>query len=172
MKKKSKQTMFKVADLFTFGNAAMGLLAIMFFIMNRATTGAILILIAILFDFFDGKVAKWMKQQNEIGKQFDSLSDLISFGVAPAILGFTLGLNSASAIVILIFYALCGLYRLARYNVTKSKGFEGIPITISALIIVILSFFISFTEYTAYVLALYAVLGLLMVSKIRVKRLI
>lgn len=92
----------------------------------------------LFFDFMDGKVARWRKKSSLMGQELDSLADLISFGVAPATLAFTLGLRTPIDSLLLTFFILCGLSRLARFNVTvaalpkdasgKSKYFEGTPI--------------------------------------------
>lgn len=93
------------------------------------------------FDAFDGKVARWRKKSSLMGQELDSLADLISFGVAPAMVAFTLGMRSVVDTLGLTFFVLCGLTRLARFNVTvstlpkdatgKSKFFEGTPIPTS-----------------------------------------
>ncbi|EGR49079.1 hypothetical protein MKX07_006896 [Trichoderma sp. CBMAI-0711] len=95
----------------------------------------------LFFDFFDGKVARWRKKSSLMGQELDSLADLISFGVAPAMVAFSLGLRTRADTVGLTFFVLCGLTRLARFNVTvavlpkdatgKSKYFEGTPIPTS-----------------------------------------
>ncbi|KAK5995764.1 CDP-diacylglycerol--serine O-phosphatidyltransferase [Cladobotryum mycophilum] len=95
----------------------------------------------LFFDFFDGKVARWRKKSSLMGQELDSLADLISFGVAPAMVAFSIGLRSFADTVGLTFFVLCGLTRLARFNVTvavlpkdgtgKSKYFEGTPIPTS-----------------------------------------
>ncbi|KAI9797983.1 MAG: CDP-diacylglycerol-serine O-phosphatidyltransferase [Piccolia ochrophora] len=92
----------------------------------------------LFFDFMDGKVARWRGKSSLMGQELDSLADLISFGLAPAVLAFALGLRTPLDHVLLTFYVLCGLSRLARFNVTvsslpkdasgKSKYFEGTPI--------------------------------------------
>lgn len=97
----------------------------------------------LFFDFFDGKVARWRKKSSLMGQELDSLADLISFGVAPATVGFAIGLRTFADTLILSFYVLCGLTRLARFNVTvamlpkdktgKSQYFEGTPIPFSCL---------------------------------------
>lgn len=93
------------------------------------------------FDAFDGKVARWRKKSSLMGQELDSLADLISFGVAPAMVAFALGMRSVLDTLALTFFVLCGLTRLARFNVTvstlpkdatgKSKYFEGTPIPTS-----------------------------------------
>ncbi|PHH58999.1 hypothetical protein CDD81_3957 [Ophiocordyceps australis] len=95
----------------------------------------------LFFDFFDGRVARWRNKSSLMGQELDSLADLISFGVAPAMVAFSLGLRSILDTLGLCFFVLCGLARLARFNVTvsvlpkdasgKSKFFEGTPIPTS-----------------------------------------
>lgn len=97
----------------------------------------------LFFDFFDGKVARWRQKSSLMGQELDSLADLISFGVAPASVGFAIGFRTFVDTIILSFYVLCGLTRLARFNVTvamlpkdktgKSKYFEGTPIPFACL---------------------------------------
>ncbi|MCJ1388999.1 CDP-diacylglycerol-serine O-phosphatidyltransferase [Xylographa bjoerkii] len=92
----------------------------------------------LFFDFMDGKVARWRGKSSLMGQELDSLADLISFGVAPATFAFALGLRTPLDTLVLAFFVLCGLTRLARFNVTvaavpkdasgKSKYFEGTPI--------------------------------------------
>lgn len=99
--------------------------------------------LGLFFDLFDGKVARWRKKSSLMGQELDSLADLISFGVAPASVGFAIGLRSFTDQILLSFYVLCGLTRLARFNVTvslipkdetgKSKYFEGTPIPFACL---------------------------------------
>lgn len=97
----------------------------------------------LFFDFFDGKVARWRQKSSLMGQELDSLADLISFGVAPASVGFAIGFRTTLDQILLTFYVLCGLTRLARFNVTvamlpkdktgKSKYFEGTPIPFACL---------------------------------------
>ncbi|KAF4305337.1 CDP-alcohol phosphatidyltransferase [Botryosphaeria dothidea] len=95
----------------------------------------------LFFDFMDGKVARWRKKASMMGQELDSLADLISFGVAPACCAMAIGMRTPLDHFLLTFYVLCGLTRLARFNVTvqllpkdatgKSKYFEGTPIPTS-----------------------------------------
>jgi CDP-diacylglycerol--serine O-phosphatidyltransferase len=97
----------------------------------------------LFFDFFDGKVARWRKKSSLMGQELDSLADLVSFGVAPAAAAFAMGFRSPVDHLLLTFFVLCGLTRLARFNVTvamlpkdetgKSKYFEGTPIPFACL---------------------------------------
>ena len=93
------------------------------------------------FDFMDGRVARWRKKSSMMGQELDSLADLISFGVAPACIAFTIGMRTTVDHFLLTFFVLCGLTRLARFNVTaaelphdasgKASYFEGTPIPMS-----------------------------------------
>jgi len=97
----------------------------------------------LFFDFFDGKVARWRKKSSLMGQELDSLADLVTFGVATAAAGFAIGFRTNVDQIFLSFYVLCGLTRLARFNVTvamlpkdksgKSKYFEGTPIPFACL---------------------------------------
>jgi CDP-diacylglycerol--serine O-phosphatidyltransferase len=101
-----------------------------------------------LFDFFDGKVARWKGESSILGQELDSLADLISFGVAPAALAFVIGLRSLLDILTLSLFVCCGLARLARFNVTthlipkdekgKSTHFEGLPIPSSLILVALM----------------------------------
>ena len=144
------------ADLLTIGNASCGTIAI-FLCLDYLATGTarflwsafILLPAALVCDVLDGYVARLhKKRQSVLGADLDSLADVISFGVAPAMLGFTLGLRGGWDMVILTYFVVCGVSRLARFNVTASaladettgkvKYFEGTPIPTSVLIVVLL----------------------------------
>jgi CDP-diacylglycerol--serine O-phosphatidyltransferase len=146
---------FHLADLFTFANASCGTLSV-FLCMHYLATGqrrAIgivfgLLPLALLFDVFDGLVARWRKQPSTLGADLDSLADSISFGVAPAVLGFALGLRGGWDVLILTYFVACGISRLARYNVTaatlttlsgKVAYFEGVPIPANVIIVLLLA---------------------------------
>lgn len=135
---------FHLADLFTLGNAASGLLAILFSLLymesrslNHFFAAVAFTPAALLFDWVDGRVARWRRRQSALGRELDSLADVISFGVAPAVLGFAAGLRGAWDWLALIYFVCCGVSRLARYNITaealsaggdKVAYFEGTPI--------------------------------------------
>ncbi|KAJ2936720.1 hypothetical protein H1R20_g375, partial [Candolleomyces eurysporus] len=107
-------------------------------------------LAGLMFDFLDGKVARWRKSTSLLGQELDSLADLISFGVAPALLAFVCGLRTYLDTVVLTGFICCGLARLARFNATvalvpKGKGgkaayFEGLPIPSSLGLVAVLSY--------------------------------
>ncbi|HEY1268620.1 MAG TPA: CDP-alcohol phosphatidyltransferase family protein [Candidatus Binatia bacterium] len=145
---------YRAADLLTLGNAASGTAAI-FAIMSyletpdrwRVYLAIGLLPLALVFDIADGRVARWQKKHSLFGGELDSLADIVSFGVAPAALGYALGMRGGWDVAILLFFVACGVSRLARYNVTaaeiaaageKVKYFEGTPIPSSLFLILIL----------------------------------
>jgi len=147
---------YSPADALTIGNAACGTIAIFLCLDyiasgNRRFLWAAFLLLpaALICDVLDGYVARLSKKrQSVLGADLDSLADVISFGVAPAVLGFTLGLQGGWDMVILTYFVVCGVSRLARFNVTaaaladaetgKVKYFEGTPIPSSILIVALL----------------------------------
>jgi CDP-diacylglycerol--serine O-phosphatidyltransferase len=145
---------YTVADLFTLANGSCGTISI-FLCLNYIAEGrnqlfwiAFLLLFAALgCDIVDGYWSRKSGRHSVLGADLDSLADVVSFGVAPAVLGFTLGLRGAWDMVILAYFVVCGISRLARFNVTaaalsdksgKVKYFEGTPIPTSILIVALL----------------------------------
>ena len=148
---------YTAADALTIGNASCGTVAI-FLCLDYVATGSarflwiafFLLPLALLLDVMDGYVARAQKhRQSAFGSDLDSLADVISFGVSPAVLGFTLGLRGGWDMVCLTYFVVCGVSRLARFNVTaasladsrtgKVKYFEGTPIPTSILIVGLLA---------------------------------
>jgi len=144
------------ADALTVGNAACGTIAI-FLCLDYLAAGSraflwmafLLLPLALVCDVLDGYVARLDRtRQSALGADLDSLADVISFGVAPAVLGFTLGLRGGWDMLILTFFVVCGVSRLARFNVTaaaladadtgKVKYFEGTPIPTSIVLVLLL----------------------------------
>jgi len=145
---------FHVADLLTLANAASGTGAIflsMAYIAAAAPSkiyaAGIMLLLAVVFDLLDGRVARWRHSASPMGRELDSLADAVSFGVAPACLARAVGLNGAWDTVALVFFVACGISRLARYNITseelsdesgKVAYYEGAPITTSLGLVLLL----------------------------------
>ena len=146
---------FHLADWFTLGNAFCGtgaIFAAMRYLQQRDVQdlllGMALIPLAFVFDALDGRIARWRKVASTLGRELDSLADVISFGVAPAALGYACGLQGGWDWLVLSYFVGCGVSRLARYNVTaeqlsgaegKVKYFEGTPIPTSVLIVAMLA---------------------------------
>jgi CDP-diacylglycerol---serine O-phosphatidyltransferase len=147
---------FVLADLLTLGNGFCGtgaVLALMQYLITQddawLSTAMALLPVALAFDVADGRVARWRRQSSTLGADLDSLADVISFGLAPAALGFAVGLRGALDVVILLYFVACGISRLARFNATadelsddsgKVEYFEGTPIPTSVLLVLLLWF--------------------------------
>jgi CDP-diacylglycerol--serine O-phosphatidyltransferase len=165
--------LLKFADIFTIGNLCSGVLSSFFSAKGSFGLGAAMLFAAVIFDLIDGKIAAVMKQQNDFGKQLDSLADLVSFGVAPVMLYFCLVKPGALGILALLFFVVCGMLRLARYNISKAKGFIGIPITSNGIIFPLLYVLYLLSMNTVFIWPLvFVLMGLLMVSGIKVGRLL
>ena len=145
---------FVLADLITLANAGLGTAAI-FLCLNHVAgsrtpylwTAFLLLPLALACDVLDGTVARRLNRRSPLGADLDSLADIVSFGVAPAVLGFALGLRGMWDALILIYFVNCGISRLARFNVTaetlsegtgKVKYYEGTPIPTSIIIVAVL----------------------------------
>ena len=146
---------FHLADWFTLANAFCGtgaVFAAMRFLQEGGVRdlllGMALIPLAFVFDALDGRIARWRKVASTLGRELDSLADVISFGLAPAALGYACGLQGGWDWLVLSYFVGCGVSRLARYNVTaeslsgdegKVKYFEGTPIPTSVAIVGLLA---------------------------------
>ena len=137
---------FHLADFLTLANAACGVAAIFLVMMymGNASVAHFLAAAALVFDVLDGRIARWRHTHSALGRELDSLADIISFGVAPATLAFAAGLRGGWDSLVLIYFVCCGVSRLARYNVTaeslaqgsdKVAYFEGTPIPTSVLLV-------------------------------------
>lgn len=146
---------FHLADWFTLSNAICGTAAI-FSTISYVQMGAVrhiyfacaLVFAALVFDIVDGRVARWREKSSVMGRELDSLADVISFGVAPAMFGYGLGMQGLYDRIVLVYFVACGVSRLARYNVTaealaggagKVTFFEGTPIPTSFLLVCLLT---------------------------------
>ena len=193
---------FHLADWFTLANAVCGTGA-MFAMMTYLQTNDVkhvyfacgLVLAALIFDVLDGRIARWRQQTSVLGRELDSLADIISFGVAPAVIAYGCGMQGLYDRSVLTYFVACGVSRLARYNVTaealsegadKVKFFEGTPSPTSLVLVLVL--FVAATQgalheslwfgkiilagFTLHPLVLlFALSGSLMVSRIRIPKL-
>ena len=189
---------FHLADWFTLGNAVCGMGAL-FSVMTYLQVGEVMhiyfacgmVLAAVVFDVLDGRIARWRQQTSAMGRELDSLADVISFGVAPAAIAYGCGMQGLYDRIVLVYFVACGVSRLARYNITaealseggsKVKYFEGTPIPTSLLLVLLM--FVAATQgalreslwfgefklagFSLHPLVLvFAVSGSLMVSRIR-----
>ena len=193
---------FQLADWFTLGNAACGtgaIFSMLTYLQNNDVRHIYfaggMVFAAMIFDVLDGRIARWRQKNSIMGRELDSLADVISFGVAPAVIAYGCGMQGLYDRIVLTFFVACGVSRLARYNVTaealsgdegKVKYFEGTPIPTSLLLVILLFaaawqgalgenlWFgkIMLGGFTLHPLVLcYAVSGSLMVSRIRFPKL-
>ena len=142
---------FHFADWFTLANAVCGTGAVLTSMsylqtgdVSRVYVASAAILAALIFDVLDGRIARWRQTSSALGRELDSLADVISFGVAPAVLAYACGMQGFFDRVILAYFVACGVSRLARYNVTaealsdgtgKVTYFEGTPIPTSIVLV-------------------------------------
>lgn len=147
---------FHLADFFTLANAACGVLALFFsmqYLIDRQIAdfflAAAMAPAAFIFDILDGRIARWRQQHSALGRELDSLADVISFGVTPAVLAFAAGMQTIGDKIALVYFVCCGVSRLARYNVTaeslsagadKVAYFEGTPIPTSVILTAVFAF--------------------------------
>ena len=126
-----------IPNVFTFINLSCGIISILSVMNEKYAIAGAFILLAGLVDRYDGRIARFLNVSSDLGKELDSLADLVSFGVAPSILVYILfnleyfGPNGLLGFAVLLLFPICGAYRLARFNTTDFDGaFTGVPITI------------------------------------------
>lgn len=138
----------QIPNLFTLGNLSCGVLAILFVFKDQAQTSALLIIVAAVLDFFDGFLARALKVSGELGKQLDSLADLVTFGVAPSfmLMHFSDGIDERFQYAFLLL-AIFSAYRLAKFNIDtrQTTTFIGVPTPITGISVASWAF-VSFSE--------------------------
>lgn len=192
---------FHLADWFTLANAVCGVGAL-FSTMTYLQTQQVLhiylacglVPIALVFDVLDGRIARWRQRSSAMGRELDSLADVISFGVAPAAIAYACGMQGLFDRIVLVFFVTCGVSRLARYNVTaeelsagsdKVAYFEGTPIPTSLVLVAVLfaaatqgalgeQLWFGVVHVAGFrlhpLVLLYAVSGSLMISRLRIPK--
>jgi len=144
-----RKGVYILPNLITTGGLFCGFYSVIASLRGDFLIAAVAIMAANLFDVLDGRIARWRHRASAMGRELDSLADVISFGVAPATLGFAAGMRGGLDAVILVYFVCCGVSRLARYNVTaetlsegsgKVKYFEGTPIPTSVAITGVLAY--------------------------------
>ncbi|REK68778.1 MULTISPECIES: CDP-diacylglycerol--serine O-phosphatidyltransferase [Cohnella] len=160
-----------IPSLFTVGNLFLGVLAIILAFNDRAEGAALLVIIAMLLDGVDGRVARALNAQTEFGKELDSLSDVISFGVAPAFIMYQAAftdVNPALAWIVTAIFPICGALRLARFNVIEGIPgyFIGLPIPAAGGVLATLALFDQELHVSLLLVSTLA-LSFLMVSSIK-----
>lgn len=168
---KSIPKIMKLPDYITLLNLVSGLLAIYSAIHHHFFAAAVLLLAGVFFDAIDGAVARRLHQESKFGAELDSLSDLVTFGVAPMVLVMAY-YNVTWLSLLAILIPVCGALRLARHNINRhlTKGYLiGLPITMSGLVMPLLVIFKLNQNIAAAVILL---LGLFFVSTRRVNKLL
>jgi len=162
----------QTANILTLFNLSLGGFAIISIMHNQLNLSLLLIFLAALADRFDGMVARKFNIESELGKQLDSMCDIISFGVAPALLlynGILIDFGAPGA-AFAVLYIACGALRLARFNISENNGyFTGVPITVAGCIAT-LSFLVSPYLQPIFFIFLMIILSVLMVSPFKLKK--
>ncbi|WP_064092433.1 CDP-diacylglycerol--serine O-phosphatidyltransferase [Rossellomorea aquimaris] len=168
----AKKLKSQSANLVTLSNLFLGGFAIISTFHNQLNLSLLLIFIAALADRFDGIIARKFQCESDFGKQLDSMSDIISFGVAPALLLYQAALVhfDVPGILITLFYIACGAYRLARFNITEtSHYFIGLPITVAGCFLTLSYLALPYIPGVSF-LILTMLFSFLMISPFQIKK--
>ena len=173
-------------NIITLGNLTLGMMAIMLVIISTPRNdflikASFIVMFAALTDRLDGKVARRLNAVSDLGKELDSLADLVSFGIAPAVIAWKMCLVTLGPVgaIICVIYPIAGAYRLARYNSTEFENvYYGVPITIAGALLSLVNLIDSFAiiknrftlVYTIVTAVFCLLLSFLMVSRIRVEK--
>jgi CDP-diacylglycerol--serine O-phosphatidyltransferase len=176
---KRRRAVYLIPNLLTTGNLFSGLFAILAVFKGHYLAAAVAIMVALIFDMLDGKSARWTNSTSQFGVEYDSLADLVAFGVAPGLLmyGWALSVYDMLGPAVMFAFVACGALRLARFNVmtatSESKYFTGLPIPAAASVVATLVIFdrevaqLGLAEKPIAVLVLTLSLAFLMVSTIK-----
>ena len=177
----SKKTRYLLPNILTLGGVCLGISSIKFSIDGNYSLAVIFILFAAILDALDGRVARLIKGTSEFGKELDSLTDFVSFGIAPVFILYFWELNNYGKLgwAIALIYSVCCVLRLARFNLTKINNlelwknnyFEGVPSPAGGLLILMplifelsdLNLNVNLKNFTPYFTILIAIL---LVSKL------
>lgn len=167
-----KKVKSNLANILTLVNISFGGAAIIACTQGQLHVSLFLIFIAALADRFDGMVARKLQIESEIGKQLDSMSDIISFGVAPALLiyqGILVDFGYPG-IFFTILYMICGAYRLARFNISESNGyFTGLPITAAGCVLTISYLAYPYIPTYSFIFIIF-ILSIAMIANFKLKK--
>ncbi|UAC47326.1 CDP-diacylglycerol--serine O-phosphatidyltransferase [Bacillus aquiflavi] len=167
-----KKIKSQTANVLTLTNLSLGGFAIIFILKGQLNLSLLLIFIAVLTDRFDGAAARKFNIESELGKQLDSMSDIISFGVAPALLMYQgiLFEFGAPGSFFTFFYIGCGAFRLARFNISENNGyFTGLPITAAGCLATLSFLAIPYAPAQLF-LFIMIILSFLMISPFKLKK--
>ncbi|MCM3566535.1 CDP-diacylglycerol--serine O-phosphatidyltransferase [Neobacillus mesonae] len=167
-----KKMKAQTANILTLINLSFGGFAIVFVLNENLRLSLLLIFIAALADRFDGMAARKFNIESDLGKQLDSMSDIISFGVAPALLLYQGILHEfgGPGSFFTVFYIGCGAFRLARFNITEGNGyFTGLPITAAGCLATLSYLAIPYLPSETF-LFIIIILSFLMISTFKLKK--
>lgn len=167
-----KRLKSQAANTLTIGNMVFGGASLMATLNGYYSYSVLFIFIAAFLDRFDGMVARKYNQESELGKQLDSMGDIISFGVAPALLIHQLALQDfgLAGMVFTVIYISCGAFRLARFNITESNGyFTGLPITAAGTVLTLSYFGFGYWSPAVYMFIL-LISSFLMISTFSLRK--
>jgi CDP-diacylglycerol--serine O-phosphatidyltransferase len=162
-----------IPNLFTLLNLFFGFLSVMYSALGDYKNAAILILIGMMLDSMDGRIARMLHVESELGKELDSLADIVTFGVAPAMMAYYSYFSKfgVAGMAIAGLFPLFGAYRLARFNINAVKSslhyFTGVPITAGGGLLTFLTFFHGRMPHIILPIAFF-VICFLMVSKVKI----
>jgi len=170
----------------TLGNLSLGMAAILIVTKEKVSIdmlfiASFLVALAALADRFDGKLARRLNAESELGKELDSLADLVSFGIAPMVVAWRVGLYTIGwiGVIVCIIYPVAGAFRLAKFNTTVfEEYYTGIPITIAGAIMALVNIFNCYlmlrdnvTPMSGIITSLLALLlAYLMVSRFQIRK--
>lgn len=159
-----------IPSAFTLGNLFLGLVSMSYSYEQNFEMGALLVVVGMLLDGLDGRLARMLDASSEFGKELDSLSDIVTFGVAPAFLLYVVSLRDLGVLgyAVAAIFPICGAVRLARFNVSTGKTpgyFTGLPIPAAGGILATAALYRQFMPYWVLPLIM-GVLAYLMVSRV------
>ncbi|MCL6446156.1 MAG: CDP-diacylglycerol--serine O-phosphatidyltransferase, partial [Alicyclobacillus sp.] len=161
-----------VPSLLTVGNLVLGFLALLLATQGQGSRAALLVVLGMALDGLDGRAARWLHAESQFGKELDSLSDIVTFGVAPALIMYYEVLRSLGwvGVLLAVLFPVCGALRLARFNIQKTSShyFVGLPITAAGGVLATMTLYKGLLEPADAILPLaMLVLALLMISRVR-----
>ncbi|HNQ65121.1 MAG TPA: CDP-diacylglycerol--serine O-phosphatidyltransferase [Smithella sp.] len=173
-----KKGIYLLPNLFTSASLFCGFYSAIASFKEHFVTAAIAILVSVIFDGLDGRVARLTNTTSKFGAEYDSLADVISFGIAPALLAYSWSLSVYGkwGWVVAFLFVLCGALRLARYNIQigiiESKVFNGLPIPAAASVIATTVIFFDYVGaegkfHNIFIMVFVIMISLLMVSSVK-----
>lgn len=162
----------QAANLLTIMNLAFGGAAILVTMNDKFALAVLFIFVAGLLDRFDGMTARKLGIESELGKQLDSMSDIISFGIAPALLIYAYATHELGtlAMVVTVMYIASGAFRLARFNISESNGFfTGLPITAAGVVLTLSYFAVPYVPAVFYLFFM-ILLSFMMISTFSLRK--